>query len=139
MAGEEEDSGGEDGEGDGGGRAQDDDTAAAADAEGEGEGEGEAEEEQDGDADVAYGSPDGVVLRRQVASAEETEAEVRAVQGMWEMAAVLDFLHLFRRQLKLQRQFAAGELERVLVTSPGDGGVLADVHIVSWRVAADAS
>lgn len=38
-----------------------------------------------------------------------------------------------RPQLKLSRDFGADELERVLVSSAGDGGLLADVHIVSWR------
>jgi len=36
-----------------------------------------------------------------------------------------------RPQIKLSREFGADELERVLVTSAGDGGLLADVHIVS--------
>jgi hypothetical protein len=31
----------------------------------------------------------------------------------------------------MQRQFGADELERVLVTSPGADGLLADVHVVS--------
>jgi hypothetical protein len=42
------------------------------------------------------GSPEGLLLRREY-SAERVDADLRAVQGMWEMAAVLDFLHLFRR------------------------------------------
>lgn len=91
-------------------------------------GAGEGADDEDGD--VGYGSPDGVVLRRHVSN-EQIEEEIAAIHGLWEMAAVLDFFSLFRKQLALTRQFSASELERVLVTSPGDGGLLADIHIVS--------
>jgi len=40
-------------------------------------------------------SPIGQIIKREV-SAEQAEAEVRAIQGMWEMASILDFLRRFR-------------------------------------------
>lgn len=35
-------------------------------------------------------------------SDEEVLEEMKAVQGMWEMASVLEYLHLFRPQLNLR-------------------------------------
>jgi hypothetical protein len=81
----------------------------------------------------AYASPSNVVLQRDSLTAEAIEEEMASIQIMWEMAAILDFFHLFRKQLKLTRQFAASDLERVLVTSPGDTGLLADIHIDLMR------
>lgn len=91
----------------------------------------ESEDEGDGDGARVYASPAGLILQRDALSPAAIASEIEGIHGMWEMASVLDFMHLFRKQLKLQRQFAAEELERVMVTSPGDGGLLADVHIVS--------
>ena len=71
-------------------------------------------------------------LLRDALSPEQIDAEIKAIHGMWEMAAILDFFHLFRHQLKT-RPFSAPELERVLVTSTGDEGLLADVHIDLMR------
>ncbi|GAB4823251.1 hypothetical protein N2152v2_010297 [Parachlorella kessleri] len=114
---------------------------------GEGDGElgdgGEGGERRDGstaqpsragseDLSEVVVSPIGQIIKREV-SAEQAEAEVRAIQNMWEMASILDFLRRFRPQIKLSREFGADELERVLVTSAGDGGLLADVHIDLMR------
>ena len=85
------------------------------------------------DAGPIYVSSAGMVLQRDALSADGIASEIEIIHGMWEMASILDFMHLFRKQLRLQRQFGADELERVIVTSPGDGGLLADVHIVSSR------
>ena len=73
------------------------------------------------------------VLQRDSLTDDSIAAELNSIHGMWEMASILDFLHLFRRQLKISRQFAAAELERVMVTSSGDGGLLADVHMDLMR------
>jgi len=94
------------------------------------------EKEEEAEEEIviaAYASPANVVLQRDFLTAEAIDAEIKALQGMWEMASILDFFHLFRKQLKLTRHFAASELERVLVTSPGDTGLLADVHIDLMR------
>jgi len=69
------------------------------------------------------------VLARAV-SAEQEEEERRQLQRSWEMAALLDFLDLFRAQLKLDRAFTAYELESVLIFSPGGEGLLGAVHTV---------
>lgn len=37
---------------------------------------------------------------------------------------------MFRPLLKLSRSFGAAELESVLVASPGDEGLLPDIHMV---------
>lgn len=84
------------------------------------------------DYSEAIVSPLGTVVKRELTQ-EEVDADVKVVQGMWEMASVLDFLRKFKPQLKLSRDFGADELERVLVTSAGDGGLLADVHIDLMR------
>jgi hypothetical protein len=89
--------------------------------------------EDDGDF-VGYGGPrDDRELYREPLTPEGVEAAVAELRGMWETAAILDFLHLFRAQLKLTRSFSAEELERVMVTSPGDSGLLADLHIDLMR------
>lgn len=96
-------------------------------------GTGTAAESDVDDGDVGYISPNSAVLRRHVAP-EDIEPQIESIHGLWEMAAVLDFFYVFRKQLRIQRQFTAAELERVLVTSPGDAGLLADVHIVSFSL-----
>lgn len=63
-------------------------------------------------------------------SAEQEEEERRQLQRSWEMAAVLDFLDLFREELKFDRAFTACELESVLILSPGGEGLLGAVHTV---------
>lgn len=73
-----------------------------------------------------------IVLRRNI-PAESMEDELSVVHSMWEMAAVFDFFNLFRQELKLTRSFGVEELEHVLITSPGDGGLLADVHVDLMR------
>lgn len=77
------------GEAIGDGAAAGDAVAAGAESGGASRGPSEAPPE-------VVGSPEGLVLRREH-SAERVDADLRVVQGMWEMAAVLDFLHLFRR------------------------------------------
>lgn len=64
---------------------------------------------------------------------EEMAADFLTVKGMWEMAAILDFFNLFRKQLNLTRSFAASELEHVLSYSDGKDGLLADLHIDIMR------
>lgn len=63
---------------------------------------------------------------------EQEEEERQQLHRSWEMAAVLDFLDLFREDLKLDRAFTAHELESVLILSPGGEGLLGAVHIVGF-------
>lgn len=41
---------------------------------------------------------------------------------------------VFRELLKVSRHFGAAELEAVIVASPGDEGLLPDIHMVSRNV-----
>ena len=60
------------------------------------------------------------------------DPQVEQLRGDWAMVAVLDFFTTFRQAAGLRvRDFAAGDLERALVVSPGGPGLLADVHMVS--------
>ncbi len=61
---------------------------------------------------------------------EQEDTERRQLHKSWEMAAILDFLDLFREDLKLDRAFTAHELESVLILSPGGEGLLGAVHTV---------
>ncbi len=61
---------------------------------------------------------------------EQEEEERQELHRSWEMAAILDFLDLFRLDLKLDRSFTAHELESVLILSPGGEGLLGSVHTV---------
>lgn len=72
-------------------------------------------------------SPNQPLVRPEMSPAR-IEKEIKRVQGMWELSAILDFVHLFHEQLKL-RAFNASDLEKALVTSAGDRGLLADIHI----------
>jgi hypothetical protein len=65
-------------------------------------------------------------------SKEQEEEERQQLHRSWEMAAVLDFLELFRDDLNLNRSFTARELESVLILSPGGEGLLGAVHIVRF-------
>ncbi|CAL8463229.1 g2763 [Coccomyxa elongata] len=67
------------------------------------------------------------VLARSVDKEQEDE-ERQELHRSWEMAAILDFLDLFRLDLKLDRSFTAHELESVLILSPGGEGLLGSVH-----------
>ena len=73
----------------------------------------------------------GAVLARSVGQ-EQEEEERQQLHRSWEMAVVLDFLDLFRDDLKLDRAFTAHELESVLILSPGGEGLLGAVHIVGF-------
>jgi hypothetical protein len=64
---------------------------------------------------------------------EEMAAELEEIRDMWEMASILDFVELFKRQLNLSRKFSATELEHVMAYSDGRDGLLADIHIDIMR------
>uniref|UniRef100_A0A061QXF9 Ddt domain-containing protein n=1 Tax=Tetraselmis sp. GSL018 TaxID=582737 RepID=A0A061QXF9_9CHLO len=81
---------------------------------------------EDGAADEPEAAEAEVPLRER--SEEEIAAEMAELKSMWEMAAVLDFLHIFRREVNAKAAFTAEELERDLVVSDGRQGLLADLH-----------
>jgi hypothetical protein len=113
---EDEDDAAANGNGNGNGTPNDDNNTATA------------QDEEEEDDDEYYLSPNSVVLKRDV-SDEQVEADLDEIRGMWEMASIHDFLRLFKPQLKISRDVGPDELEHVLVTSPGDGGLLADIHM----------
>lgn len=79
--------------------------------------------------EVEYVPPGGSLPER-VVSEEKLQSELRVVRNMWEMAAILDFFSKFKSELNISGDFGAAELEHVLVSSNGDGGLLATLHIV---------
>ena len=85
---------------------------------------------------LSEGGCHGAVLARSVGK-EQEEEERQQLHKSWEMAAVLDFLDLFREDLKLDRAFTAHELESVLILSPGGEGLLGSVHTVGLLPLAD--
>lgn len=70
-------------------------------------------------------------MLERVLSLEEVEKQSAAVLNMWEFAAVIDFLDLFRPQLRLRNPLTPDELVAAIVSSPGAEGSLAELHIVS--------
>ncbi|BDA44548.1 probable DDT domain-containing protein DDR4 [Coccomyxa sp. Obi] len=97
-----------------------------------------SEEDPDGhtgNEDSANASPsagddfqDGPPVLARLVDKEQEEEERQQLHRSWEMAAILDFLDLFRSDLKLDRSFTAHELESVLILSPGGEGLLGSVH-----------
>ncbi|KDD76532.1 hypothetical protein H632_c192p0, partial [Helicosporidium sp. ATCC 50920] len=79
---------------------------------------------------IVPGEPVVLVRRR---TPEQVARELRRVRCMWQLAAVWDFFALFRSHLRLEREFGMEELEQALVCSPGDDGLLADVHVSILR------
>ena len=49
---------------------------------------------------------------------------------MWQMAAVLEFLHTFSLQLQLRGSFTPEELEVAIVSEAAQTGLLANLHQV---------
>ena len=50
---------------------------------------------------------------------------------MWQMAAVLEFLHTFSLHLRLRGSFTPEELEVAIVSETAQTGLLANVHQVT--------
>ncbi|CAD7698498.1 unnamed protein product [Ostreobium quekettii] len=71
------------------------------------------------------------VLGREVGK-EDAELQVQAIRTMWEMAAILEFLDVFKPQLGIGVSYSADALEEALVKSPGPG-LLADLHMALLR------
>ena len=71
--------------------------------------------------------------------APEAEREQKErLKTSWELVSVLDFLSTFQPYMTSwgDLQFSAEELESALVLSNGTGGLLADLHIVSFNTLA---
>lgn len=76
-------------------------------------------------------SPLAVAAVERQLTTEEQGEQLQQVQSMWQMAAVLDFLHVFSLQLQLRGSFTPEELEVAIVCEPAQTGLLANLHQVS--------
>lgn len=62
-----------------------------------------------------------VVLERHV-SEEQAAADLAAIRGMWELAAVYEFMGQFKFWLNFSQLYPLQDLEEALVRAPGPGG-----------------
>jgi len=65
-------------------------------------------------------------------TAEQHAEQLRQVQSMWQMAAVLEFLHTFSLYLQLRGSFTPEELEVAIVSEAPQTGLLANLHQVLY-------
>lgn len=63
-------------------------------------------------------------------SAEDHAQQLQQVRRMWQLAAVLEFLHVFSMHLQLRDSFTPEELEVAIVAETGQTGMLAALHQV---------
>ncbi|WZY98229.1 hypothetical protein YC2023_070558 [Brassica napus] len=96
----------------------------------------EEEEDEDGDDDVERqcgGGSSGKIVTSLVQPPEPSQMPRWNLRSMWELASVLNFLHVFRPLLKINAEFSAEEFETALL-NPND--TLSDIHIPLLKVAA---
>ncbi|KAL1207851.1 DDT domain-containing protein DDR4 [Cardamine amara subsp. amara] len=90
----------------------------------------EEEEEDDGDesnkVQCVAGGSSGKIVTSLVPPPEPSQMPRWNLRSMWELASVLNFLHVFRPLLKINAEFSAEEFETALLT-PND--TLSDIHI----------
>ena len=53
---------------------------------------------------------------------------------MWQLATILEFLHVFSAQLRISDTFTPEELEVAIVSEAGQTGMLANLHQVSLHI-----
>lgn len=63
-------------------------------------------------------------------SQQEHAEQLQQVQSMWQMAAILEFLHTFSLHLRLRGSFTPEELEVAIVSETAQTGLLANLHQV---------
>lgn len=63
-------------------------------------------------------------------SQQEHAEQLQQVQSMWQMAAILEFLHTFSLHLRLRGSFTPEELEVAVVSETAQTGLLANLHQV---------
>ncbi|XP_010477095.1 PREDICTED: DDT domain-containing protein DDR4 isoform X2 [Camelina sativa] len=97
------------------------------------DGDQEEDDDEDGDDEnrqqqcVAGGSSSsGKIVTSLVPPPEPSQMPRWNLRSMWELASVLNFLHVFRPLLKINAEFSAEEFETALL-SPND--TLSDIHI----------
>ncbi|CAN7041940.1 unnamed protein product [Brassica oleracea var. botrytis] len=87
------------------------------------------EEDEEGDDDVQRqcgGGSSGKIVTSLVQPPEPSQMPRWNLRSMWELASVLNFLHVFRPLLKINAEFSAEEFETALL-NPND--TLSDIHI----------
>ncbi|KAL0704549.1 hypothetical protein Bca4012_070974 [Brassica carinata] len=87
------------------------------------------EEDEEGDDDVQRqcgGGSLGKIVTSLVQPPEPSQMPRWNLRSMWELASVLNFLHVFRPLLKINAEFSAEEFETALL-NPND--TLSDIHI----------
>ncbi|CAH8381364.1 unnamed protein product [Eruca vesicaria subsp. sativa] len=86
----------------------------------------EEEEDGDGDDDVKRQCVKSKIVTSLVQPPEASQMPRWNLRSMWELASVLNFLHVFRPLLKINAEFSAEEFETALL-NPND--TLSDIHI----------
>uniref|UniRef100_A0A1J3K4R4 Cat eye syndrome critical region protein 2 n=1 Tax=Noccaea caerulescens TaxID=107243 RepID=A0A1J3K4R4_NOCCA len=86
------------------------------------------EEDDDGDENLqqCVGGSSGKIVTSLVPPPEPSQMPRWNLRSMWELASVLNFMHVFRPLLKINAEFSAEEFETALLT-PND--TLSDIHI----------
>jgi len=62
-------------------------------------------------------------------SPEQAEADLAAIRGMWELAAVYEFMSTFKHWLNFTQLYPLHDLEEAIVRSPGPGGCVGCVCV----------
>ncbi|KAK9822328.1 hypothetical protein WJX74_008109 [Apatococcus lobatus] len=74
-----------------------------------------------------FQEPADAPIERHVTVAQEDE-ERQLLRSNWELASIFSFLEAFGPHLRLPSTFTASELERALIISTGQSGLLAELH-----------
>lgn len=56
-----------------------------------------------------------------VISDEQAAADLQAIQGMWELAALYEFMAQFKYWLNFSQLYPVQDLEEAIIRSPGPG------------------
>lgn len=80
--------------------------------------------------DIAAAADEGALLIERHVSAEQAVADLAVIRGMWQMAAIIEFLAQFRHYLGFTQIYPVTDLEDALASSAGPGGCCHDVNAV---------
>ncbi|XP_023645219.1 DDT domain-containing protein DDR4 isoform X2 [Capsella rubella] len=96
------------------------------DADGDHQEDEDAGDDENNKQQCAAGGSSGKIVTSLVPPPEPSQMPRWNLRSMWELASVLNFLHVFRPLLKINAEFSAEEFETALL-SPND--TLSDIHI----------
>ncbi|GKU88744.1 hypothetical protein SLEP1_g2973 [Rubroshorea leprosula] len=88
--------------------------------------EQEQQQQNDGSSSPQQCSGSSKIITPLVGSPPPSQLPRWTLRSMWELASILNFLHVFRPLLNIQVEFSAEEFETALIT-PND--TLGDIHI----------